>query len=50
MDVASLKLAEFAAILEESAEQICYNSIINLTIHVFKDPRAKYITKNAFYV
>jgi hypothetical protein len=40
MDLASPKLAEAAGILEEAAEQLWYNSIMKLTIHVLKDLRA----------
>jgi hypothetical protein len=40
MDLTSPKLAESAGISDEAAEELWYNSIIKLTIHVLKDPRA----------
>jgi hypothetical protein len=40
MDLASPKLAESAGILDEAAEQLLYDIIMKLTIHVLKDPRA----------
>jgi hypothetical protein len=40
MDLASLKLAESAGLSPEASEKLLYDSIIKLTIHVLKDPRA----------
>jgi hypothetical protein len=40
MDLSSPKLAEAEGILDEVAEQLWYDSIIKLTIHVLQDPRA----------
>jgi hypothetical protein len=40
MDLASPKLAESAGISPEASEKIWYDSIMKLTIHVLKDPRA----------
>jgi hypothetical protein len=39
MDLVSPKLAESAGLLLEASEKLWYNSIMKLTIHVFKDPR-----------
>jgi hypothetical protein len=39
MDLASPKLAEYAGILNEATEQLWYDSVIKLTIHVLKDTR-----------
>jgi hypothetical protein len=40
MDIASPKLAETTGVSDEAAEQLWYNSIMKLTTHVLKDPRA----------
>jgi hypothetical protein len=40
MDLARPKLAESTGLSEEASEKICYDSIMKLTIHVLKDPRA----------
>jgi hypothetical protein len=40
MDLASPKIAKSAGISDEAAEQLWYDSIMKLTIHVLKDPRA----------
>jgi hypothetical protein len=40
MDPASPKLAESAGLSQEASEKIGYDSIMNLSIHVLKDPRA----------
>jgi hypothetical protein len=40
MDLASPKLAESAGLSLEASEKLWYDSIMNLTIHVLKDPRA----------
>jgi hypothetical protein len=40
MDLASPKLAEAAGLSVESAEKLWYESIMKLTIHALKDPRA----------
>jgi hypothetical protein len=40
MDLASPKLAETAGLSEAASEKLFYDSIMKLTIHVLKDPRA----------
>jgi hypothetical protein len=40
MDLASPKLAESVGISPEASEKLWYDSIMKLTIHVLKDPRA----------
>jgi hypothetical protein len=40
MDLASPKLAESAGLSIEASEKLCYDSIMKLTIHFFKIPRA----------
>jgi hypothetical protein len=40
MDLASLKLAEYAGLSLEASEKLWYDSIMKLIIHVLKDPRA----------
>jgi hypothetical protein len=40
IDLASPKLAETAGLSEEALEKLFYDSIMKLTIHVLKDPRA----------
>jgi hypothetical protein len=40
MDLASPKLVEAAGLSVENAEKLLYESIMKLTIHVLKDPRA----------
>jgi hypothetical protein len=40
MDLSSPKLAETVGLSEAASEKLCYDSIIKLTIHVLKDPRA----------
>jgi hypothetical protein len=40
MDLASPKLAEAAGLSVKNAEKLWYESIMKLTIHVLKDPRA----------
>jgi hypothetical protein len=40
MDLASPKLAVSAGLSEEASEKLWYDSIMKLTIHVLKDPRA----------
>jgi hypothetical protein len=48
MDLASPKIAKSAGILDEAAEQLWYDSIMKLTIHVLKDPRA--VFKHVRYI
>jgi hypothetical protein len=40
MDLASTKLAEASGLSLEASEKLWYDSIMKLTIHVLKDPRA----------
>jgi hypothetical protein len=40
MDYASPKLAETAGLSETASEKLFYDSIMKLTVHVLKDPRA----------
>jgi hypothetical protein len=40
MDLSSPKLAEVAGLSDAASEKLFYDSIMNLTIHVLKDPRA----------
>jgi hypothetical protein len=40
MDLASPKLAEVAGLSNAASEKLFYDSIMKLTIHVLKDPRA----------
>jgi hypothetical protein len=40
MDLTSPKLAEVMVLSEAASEKLFYDSIMNLTIHVLKDPRA----------
>jgi hypothetical protein len=40
MDLASPKLAEAAGLSLKASEKLWYDSIMKLTIHVLKDPRA----------
>jgi hypothetical protein len=40
MDLASPKLAEAAGLSAEASENLWYESIMKLTIHVLKDPRS----------
>jgi hypothetical protein len=40
MDLASPKLVESAGLSQEASEKIWHDSIMKLTIHVLKDPRA----------
>jgi hypothetical protein len=40
MDLTSPKLAESAGLSLEASEKLWYDSIMKLTLHVFKDPRA----------
>jgi hypothetical protein len=42
MDLVSTKLAEAAGLSVEAAEKLWYDSIMKLTIHVLKDPRAAF--------
>jgi hypothetical protein len=42
MDYASPKLAEAAGLSETASEKLFYDSIMKLTVHVLKDPRAGY--------
>jgi hypothetical protein len=40
MDLAIPKLAEYAGLSQEASEKLLYDSIMKLTVHVMKDPRA----------
>jgi hypothetical protein len=40
MDLASTKLADVTGLSEAASEKLFYGSIMKLTIHVMKDPRA----------
>jgi hypothetical protein len=42
LDLASLKLSEFAGLSNDTAEQLWYSSIMKLIMHVLKDPRADF--------
>jgi hypothetical protein len=39
-DLTSPKLAETAGLSETASKKLCYDSIMKLTIHILKDPRA----------
>jgi hypothetical protein len=41
-DLAIPKLAESAGLSQEASEKLWYDRIMKLTIHVFKDPRARF--------
>jgi hypothetical protein len=48
LDLTIPKLAESAGLSNDAAEQLWYDSIMKLTIHVLKDPRAGF--KQACYI